>query len=51
MSDPLATYIEDHLAGATYAIDLLEAIRDQYAGDPLQPLKNSPSESGQNLAG
>jgi hypothetical protein len=35
MSDPLATYIEDHLAGATYAIDLLEAIRDRYAGDPL----------------
>jgi hypothetical protein len=35
MNDPLATYLEDHLAGATYAIELLEAIRDQYAGDPL----------------
>ena len=35
MSDPLATYIEDHLAGADYAIDLLQAIRDQYAGEPL----------------
>ena len=35
MSDPLATYIEDHLAGGTYAINLLEAMRDQYAGDPL----------------
>jgi hypothetical protein len=35
MSDPLATYIEDHLAGAAYAIDLLQAIRDQNAGEPL----------------
>ena len=35
MSDPLATYLEDHLAGAAYAIDLLGAIRDQHAGEPL----------------
>lgn len=35
MSDPLATYLEDHLAGASYAIDLLEAIRDQYEGESL----------------
>jgi hypothetical protein len=35
MSDPLVTYVEDHLAGAAYAIDLLEAIRDQHAGEPL----------------
>jgi len=35
MSDPLATYLHDHLAGAVHAIDLLEAIRDQYAGEPL----------------
>lgn len=35
MSDPLATYVEDHLAGAAYAIDLLGAIRDQHAGEPV----------------
>lgn len=35
MSDPLVTYLEDHLAGAAYAIDLLGAIRDQHAGEPL----------------
>ncbi len=35
MIDPLVTYIEDHLAGAAYAIDLLGAIRDQHAGEPL----------------
>ena len=35
MSDPLATYLHDHLAGAVHAIDLLEAIRNQYAGEPL----------------
>ena len=35
MADPLATYLEDHIAGASYAIDLLGAIRDQHAGEPL----------------
>lgn len=35
MGDPLATYLEDHIAGASYAIDLLGAIRDQHAGEPL----------------
>jgi hypothetical protein len=35
MSDPLAPYLHDHLAGAVHAVDLLEAIRDQYAGEPL----------------
>lgn len=35
MSDPLVTYVEDHLAGARYAIDLLEALCDQHAGEPL----------------
>ncbi len=34
-NDPLATYLEDHLAGAAYAIDLLGAIRDQHASAPL----------------
>jgi hypothetical protein len=29
MSDPLATYLHDHLAGARAAIELLEAMRDQ----------------------
>jgi hypothetical protein len=29
MSDPLATYLHDHLGGARAAIDLLEAMRDQ----------------------
>jgi hypothetical protein len=28
MSDPLATYLHDHLGGARAAIDLLEAMRD-----------------------
>ena len=28
MSDPLATYLHDHLGGAKAAIDLLEAMRD-----------------------
>ena len=38
MSDPLATYLEDHLAGASAAIDLLESLRDQHASEPLGPL-------------
>jgi hypothetical protein len=32
MSDPLATYINDHLAGSAYAIDLVEVMRDTYEG-------------------
>ena len=35
MSDPLATYVHDHLAGAVVAINLLETMREQYAGEPL----------------
>jgi hypothetical protein len=35
MSDPLTTYIHDHLAGAVTAIDLLEAMRDRHVGHPL----------------
>jgi hypothetical protein len=33
--DPLATYLHDHLAGASAALDLIEALRDQHAGEPL----------------
>jgi hypothetical protein len=35
MSDPLATYLHDHLAGAVVAINLLEALRDQHDGELL----------------
>jgi hypothetical protein len=35
MSDPLATYLHDHLSGAVVAINLLEALRDQHNGKPL----------------
>ena len=33
--DPLATYLHDHLAGATAAIILLEALHDEHIGKPL----------------
>ena len=35
MNDPLTTYLQDHLAGAIHAIDLLKAMRDHYEGKPL----------------
>jgi hypothetical protein len=35
MSDPLATYLHDHLAGSNFAIELLKNLRDQHAGEPL----------------
>jgi hypothetical protein len=35
MSNPLATYLHDHLGGARAAIDLLEAMRKQQQGQPL----------------
>lgn len=35
MSDPVATYLKDHHAGATFAIDLLEELRDRKSGEDL----------------
>lgn len=35
MSDSLATYLHDHLAGAAYAIDLVEFMRDKHKGHEL----------------
>ena len=34
-SDNLTTYLQDHLAGALHAIELLKAMRDHFAGEPL----------------
>ena len=36
MSDPLATYLHDHLGGAKAAIDLLEEMRDRKEEHPLK---------------
>jgi hypothetical protein len=36
MSDPLSTYLQDHLGGAKAAIDLLEAMRDGHKDQHLQ---------------
>jgi hypothetical protein len=35
MSHPLGTYLNDHLAGSTYAVDLVEFLRDTYEGQEL----------------
>jgi hypothetical protein len=35
MSDPLATYLHDHLAGSHFAIKLLESLHDQYRDEEL----------------
>jgi hypothetical protein len=35
MSDALSTYLHDHLAGAAYAIDLVEFMHDQHKGNDL----------------
>jgi hypothetical protein len=34
-SDALTTYLQDHLAGALHAIELLKAMRDHFAAEPL----------------
>ena len=34
-NDALTTYLQDHLAGALHAIELLKAMRDHFAGEPL----------------
>jgi hypothetical protein len=38
MTDSLSTYVHDHLAGSRFALELLERLRDRYAGDPLGTL-------------
>ncbi len=35
MSDPLATYLHDHLAGSNFATELLKDLREQHPGEPL----------------
>ena len=35
MSDPLASYLEDHAAGAAAAVELLESMRDDHRGSEL----------------
>jgi hypothetical protein len=35
MSDPLATYLHDHLAGAQHAIELVDFLRTRHEGHPL----------------
>ncbi|MEQ1353806.1 MAG: hypothetical protein ABLT11_07300 [Candidatus Acidiferrum sp.] len=35
MSDSLATYLQDHLAGAAYAIDVVEFMRDKHKDQEL----------------
>ena len=34
-NDALPTYLQDHLAGALHAIELLKAMRDHFGGEPL----------------
>jgi hypothetical protein len=34
-NDALTTYLQDHLAGALHAIELLKAMRDHFSGEPL----------------
>jgi hypothetical protein len=33
--DPLATYLNDHLAGGKHAVELVQAMRDEFKGNPL----------------
>jgi hypothetical protein len=35
LTDALATYLTDHLAGSNFAVELLQFLRDQHAGEPL----------------
>jgi hypothetical protein len=35
MSDPLATYLQDHLAGSHFALELLDSLHDQFEHEEL----------------
>ena len=41
VSDPLAIYLHDHLAGANFAIDLLESLRERYVKEQLGQMASS----------
>src|SRR4051794_7120756 len=41
MSDSLATYLQDHLAGADFAVDLLQSLREQHGAEPLGQFASS----------
>jgi hypothetical protein len=34
MDDPLAVYLHDHLAGSSFAVELLEKLASEFAGTP-----------------
>jgi hypothetical protein len=40
MSDPLATYLHDHLAGSHFAIQLIDALRERQANKDLSEFAN-----------
>jgi hypothetical protein len=52
MDDPLATYLHDHLAGADFAIDLLQSMKDRqqdgslrdFAGKLLEQVREDQAE-------
>lgn len=41
MSDPLATYLNDHMAGASLAIDLLKAMKERHSDESLSQFATS----------
>ncbi len=41
MSDPLITYLEDHKAGAGFAIGLLQAMEARHDDEPLSQYGDS----------
>jgi hypothetical protein len=41
MSNPLGTYLHDHLAGAAFAIDLLQALQGRYSDEALGQLASN----------
>lgn len=41
MSDALATYLHDHLAGSVHAVNILESLRDQHPNEPLGKFASS----------
>jgi hypothetical protein len=55
MSDPLATYLHDHMAGSHFAIKLLESLREQYSQESLadfaKALESDVKQDQQTLQG
>jgi hypothetical protein len=51
MNTPLSTYLHDHLAGADFAINLLQTMKEEHPDQGLRTFAHDLLESGKRSEG